>query len=155
MVLPLGDFPADSGVAGYGAAVLVAAWLITLSGYDLRHRRLPNWLTLPGAVLVLIGATAAGRGPAALAGAAALSAVYLAAHLLSPRSLGGGDVKLAVGLGALTGMFGPDVWWLAALGAPLLTGAVALGAAVRGATTVPHGPSMCVASAAAVGLVLL
>lgn len=144
----------SSGALG-AVAVVATAWLIALCGYDLRLRRLPNWLTVPGAVLILVGATLAGRGAAALAGAAALSALYLVVHLVSPRSLGGGDVKLAVGLGALTGMFGADVWWLAALGAPLLTGVMALGAALRGATTVPHGPSMCVASAVAVGLVLL
>jgi leader peptidase (prepilin peptidase)/N-methyltransferase len=150
MRLPDG-FPAGAIVA---ATLLASAWLTALTGYDLRQRRLPNWLTLPGAVLILVGATAAGRGLAALAGAAALSVLYLVVHLVSPSSLGGGDVKLAVGLGALTGMFGLDVWWLAALGAPLLTGVVALAAAIRGATTVPHGPSMCVASAVAVALVL-
>lgn len=136
------------------AAVAVAVWLIALSGYDLRQRRLPNWLTVPGAALILVGAALMGRGAAALAGAAALSGLYLVVHLVSPRSLGGGDVKLAVGLGALTGMFGADVWWLAALGAPLLTALVAIGAVVRGATTVAHGPSMCLASAAAVALFL-
>ena len=35
--------------------------------------------------------------------------------------MGAGDVKLALGLGALTGAFGPDVWLLGALGAPVLT----------------------------------
>ncbi len=35
--------------------------------------------------------------------------------------MGAGDVKLAIGIGALTGAFGVDVWALAALGAPLLT----------------------------------
>lgn len=153
MGLPDG-FSGDISGGSVAATVLAAAWLIVLSGYDLRHRRLPNFLTVPGAVLILVGAVVAGRGPAAVAGAAALGALYLAVHLVSPRSLGGGDVKLAVGLGALTGMFGSDVWWLAAVGAPLLTGVVALAAAIRGAATVPHGPSMCVASAAAVALVL-
>jgi leader peptidase (prepilin peptidase) / N-methyltransferase len=67
--------------------------------------------------------------------------------------MGAGDVKLALGMGALTGCFGADVWLLAAIGAPLLT--VVIGAAARifwSAKTVPHGPSMCVASVAAVGL---
>ncbi|MDD7814197.1 A24 family peptidase [Mycobacterium sp. CSUR Q5927] len=134
-------------------AVLVAAWLTLLSGYDLRQRRLPNWLTLPAAVVVPAVAAGSGRGTAALAGAAALTAVYLAVHLIAPAGLGAGDVKLAAGLGALTGSFGADVWLLAALFAPLLTGGWGLiaGLARRG-PTVPHGPSMCLASAVAAGL---
>ncbi|BBX22365.1 prepilin peptidase [Mycolicibacter terrae] len=134
-------------------AALVAAWLILLSGYDIRQRRLPNWLTLPAAVVVPAVAAGSGRGTAALAGAAALTAVYLAVHLVVPAGLGAGDVKLAAGLGALTGSFGADVWLLAALCAPLLTGVWGLLAALahRG-PTVPHGPSMCLASAVAAGL---
>ncbi|HTM85595.1 MAG TPA: prepilin peptidase, partial [Mycobacterium sp.] len=43
------------------ATVLVAVWLMLLSGYDLRQRRLPNWLTLPAAVVVPVVAVGAGR----------------------------------------------------------------------------------------------
>ncbi|WP_409426321.1 prepilin peptidase [Mycobacterium sp. SMC-11] len=135
------------------AAGSVLAWLTLLSGYDIRQRRLPNWLTLPAAVLVPGVAAAVGRGPAALAGAAALTGVYLAVHLIAPAGLGAGDVKLAVALGALTGSFGADVWLLAALAAPLLTGLWGLSVAMAGrGRTVPHGPSMCLASALAAGL---
>ena len=129
----------------------IGAWMIALSVYDLRERRLPNWLTLPGVAVILVVAVALDRGLAALAGAAALSALYLLIHLLSPRAMGGGDVKLALGLGALTGMLGADVWVLAAIGAPLLTAGYGVLALLRRADrTVPHGPSMCLASAAAV-----
>lgn len=140
--------------AGVVSAVLagcVLAWLIALSGFDIRQRRLPNALTLPGAVAVLCGAAALGRGWPALAGAAALAAVYLLVHLVAPAGLGAGDVKLAPGLGALTGAFGGDTWALAAVGAPILTGLWALTAVARGRSDpVPHGPSMCVAAAVAV-----
>lgn len=138
---------------GVGVALI---WLVALCGYDIRQRRLPNWLTLPGAAVILIAAAISGHGLAALTGAAALTALYLLVHLVSPRSMGGGDVKLAAGLGALTGAFGVDVWVLAALAAPLLTAVWALVAVARRADrTVPHGPSMCLASAAAVALVLI
>ncbi|MGB3522227.1 MAG: A24 family peptidase, partial [Mycobacterium sp.] len=96
-------------------AASVLVWLTLLSGYDIRQRRLPNWLTLPAAVLVPAVAAAVGRGPAALVGAAALTGVYLVVHLIAPAGLGAGDVKLAVALGALTGSFGADVWLLAAV----------------------------------------
>ncbi|OBI62921.1 peptidase A24 [Mycolicibacterium fortuitum] len=139
---------------GVGLIVAAGAWLLVLSGYDIAERRLPNWLTLPGAVVVPVVAGFAGRGVPALAGAAALSVLYLAVHLLSPGAMGGGDVKLAFGLGAMTGAFGVDVWLLAALAAPLVSAVLALGAALRGIRSVPHGPSMCAASAAAVAVAL-
>lgn len=135
------------------AGLVIGAWMTALSVYDLRERRLPNWLTLPGAAVILLAAVVLGRGPAALAGAAALCAVYLLIHLVSPDAMGGGDVKLAVGLGALTAMFGADVWALAAIGAPLITAGCAVVVLLRrDGRTVPHGPSMCLASAAAVAL---
>lgn len=134
----------------------VLAWWTVLCGYDVRYRRLPNWLTLPGAAVILLGAAAAGRGGPALGGAAALFAVYAVVHLATPAAMGAGDVKLALGTGALTGAFGPDVWVLAALAAPLLTAVCAVGVlTLRTGRTVPHGPSMCLASAVAVGLTLL
>ncbi|GAA2439295.1 prepilin peptidase [Mycolicibacterium llatzerense] len=138
-----------------GAGLIVGAWMVALCVYDLRERRLPNWLTLPGAALLVGAGVIAGKGPAAALGAAALFGIYLLIHLLSPKAMGGGDVKLAIGLGALTGMFGADVWVLAAIGAPLLTAGYAVVALVRRAgRTVPHGPSMCLASATAVALAI-
>ncbi|MGX9672280.1 prepilin peptidase [Mycobacterium sp. HM-7] len=136
-----------------GAGLVVGAWMLALCVYDLRERRLPNWLTLPGAAAILLTAVVLGRGVAALAGAAALFGLYLLIHLVSPAAMGGGDVKLALGLGALTGMFGADIWVLAAIGAPLLTAVWAVAVLFRRhGRTVPHGPSMCLASAVAVAL---
>ena len=136
------------------AAVLL--WMAALTGYDVRRRRLPNWLTLPGFAGVLVSAVGSGHGAAAAVGAAALTWVYLLAHLLAPAAMGAGDVKLALGTGALTGCFGVDVWLLAAIAAPVLTAVVGIVARLGwSAKTVPHGPSMWLASAAAVGLAVL
>jgi len=121
----------------WALTVAAGTWLAALTVCDLRTHRLPNLLTGPGAAAILAAAALAGAGGAAALGAAALAGVYLGAHLCSPSSLGGGDVKLAVGLGALTGAFG----------APLLTLIWALAARRR---LLPHGPSMCLASALAV-----
>jgi leader peptidase (prepilin peptidase) / N-methyltransferase len=148
------------GAAPAVGCVVVLVWLTALSVYDIRQQRLPNALTLPGAVVVLVIAAANGRGSAALAGAAALAGCYLVVHLISPAGLGAGDVKLAIGVGALCGAFGLDVWLLAALGAPLLTVLWAIGAALRRgaglrrAAGVPHGPAMCVATATAVAVAI-
>jgi leader peptidase (prepilin peptidase) / N-methyltransferase len=134
----------------------VMAWLIALSAFDIRQRRLPNVLTLPGAVTILLSAAATGRGGGALLGAVALAGVYAAVHLAAPTAMGAGDVKLAIGVGALTGAFGPDVWVVAAVGASICTGLLALWRRVRAAeSSVPHGPSMCLATVAAVAPAVL
>ena len=134
------------------AVVVVVVWLATLSGYDIRQRRLPNLLTLPGAAAILVAAWCVGRGLPALAGAAALAGLYVFVHLIAPAGMGAGDVKLAIGLGALAGCFGIAVWFLAALAAPLLTALVGM---ARSTAPVPHGPSMCLATAIATGMALL
>lgn len=85
------------------AAGAVLTWLAVLSCYDIRQHRLPNALTLTGAAAILAAAGLAGRGPSALAGAAALAAIYLLVHAVAPGGMGAGDVKLALGVGALTG----------------------------------------------------
>lgn len=140
------------GLLGCGAAVV---WAMALSLFDIRDRRLPNMLTLPGAAVMMAAAAGSGRGLPAAAGALCLAGLYLAVHLAAPAAMGGGDVKLALGCGALTGAFGADVWVLAALCAPLLTAIVGVVAAARcRSATVPHGPSMCVASLGAATLAL-
>ena len=54
-----------------------------LSVYDIRQRRLPNALTLPGAAVVL-AARLAGARSARVLGAAALTVLYLGVHLVAP-----------------------------------------------------------------------
>ena len=138
------------------AGICVLAWLTALSFYDIHERRLPNWLTMPGAVAILGIAAAHGRGGQAMLGAVTLFAIYALVHVMSPAAMGAGDVKLAIGIGALTGTFGSDVWALATLGAPLLTAGWAVVVAVRrSGQTVPHGPSMCLAAMTATALAVI
>jgi len=139
------------GAAVAGVGVLM--WLAALSFYDIRQRRLPNWLTLPGAAVVLVVAAVHGRGLPAVVGAIALFGFYAIVHLVSPTAMGAGDVKLAIGIGGLTATFGTDVWLVAALAAPLLTAGWALVTVLhRSEQTVPHGPSMCAAAVMAMAL---
>lgn len=125
-------------------------WCVCLSAVDLLERRLPNILTVPGAATILTVAAAAGHGRAALVGAGLLAGPMLLAHLVSPRSLGAGDVKLAVGIGAVAGVAGPSAWLLVAVVPPLITAVAGLVMRMgrrwsrAGPLLVPHGPSMCV-----------
>jgi prepilin peptidase CpaA len=82
-----------------------AALLALLAGWtDLRSRRIPNWLTVPG-LLIGIAANAALGGWIGLK--VSLMGAGLGLVLLLPfvllRSLGAGDWKLAGALGAFTG----------------------------------------------------
>src|SRR5262245_27607058 len=140
------------GVAG----VCLVVWLVALSVYDIRERRLPDWLTLPGAMVILATAALNGHGIPAVLGAAALFAVYAVVHLISPAAMGAGDVKLAIGIGALTATFGAGVWLLAALGAQLLTAVLAAVVALRrSGRAIPHGPSMCLAAVTVTAVAVL
>ncbi|MFF2550992.1 prepilin peptidase [Nocardia sp. NPDC058058] len=150
--------------------LVLALWCALLSYVDLRAHRLPNLLTLPGAVAVLGYGFATGRGTIAVLGALLLAVPYLLVHLCAPAALGAGDVKLALGLGAATALGGAQCWVWAALAAPVLTALAGVGSiaaqAVRpgnmagqklpagtfsGAAigTVAHGPAMCAASVVA------
>lgn len=134
-------------------ALLLLAWGAALCVSDIRDLRLPDPLTLGGAAVIVIGATVFGSGTAAVCGGAALGAVYLTVYLSAPGQLGGGDVKLALGLGALTGALGVGVWVLAALVAPVLTACAGLIAAALGRRgPIPHGAAMVVASLTAAAL---
>lgn len=85
--------------------VLVAA-LVALSTVDLYVYRLPDRITFPAiglSLVAMVGVSLAvdlpGAIPRALVGALGYFAILLLAHLVSPRGMGFGDVKLALLLG--------------------------------------------------------
>lgn len=85
-------------LAGAVLLSLVAGWT------DLRSRRIPNWLTVPGLLIGVIANTVLGGWSglkASLLGALVGLALLLPFVLL--RSLGAGDWKLAGALGAFAG----------------------------------------------------
>jgi len=128
------------------AVTLALAWLgVLLAVTDLRHRRLPDALTLPAGPVVVVllsfdGADAAVRGAV---GGVAFGLFHLFVRLLSPGALGAGDVKLAVPLGAVLGAVSYAALPLAAL----LACGVALALAVAGARDgIPYGPGVLAAT---------
>jgi len=95
------------------AYLLLAAALVALSVIDLRWFLLPNRIVFPlaGATVVLLAFGAVAEGDAGwlaralLAGGAAFL-IFAALHVISPRSMGFGDVKLSFVLGCALGYLG-------------------------------------------------
>ncbi|MGW5737425.1 MULTISPECIES: prepilin peptidase [Streptomyces] len=105
--------------AATGARPELGVWLllapvgVLLAVVDFAVHRLPDVLTLPlaAAALVLLGGAAllpehAGSWLHALYGALGLGGAYFVLFLISPNGMGFGDVKLALGLGAVLGWYG-------------------------------------------------
>ena len=129
---------------------------------DLRTHRLPDRITLPAAVAVLIGVGVAALidGDAGMVGSAVVGAVVLSGflfvvHLVNPAGMGFGDVKFGLSLGLALGATSVSAVILA------LFLAVAAGAVVAVAVLVRHrdrhrafpfGP--CLAVGTAVALIL-
>jgi leader peptidase (prepilin peptidase)/N-methyltransferase len=136
---------------------LVVAWFaVTLTVVDLKHRRLPNALTLSAypaiAAATTVAATQSGWQTAqgALLGGAALGMLYLAVHLAWPTAMGGGDVKLSGSQGAVLGAIGWPAVLIGTTLAALLTLAMNAAAPRRRReswrTGIPHGPALLAAT---------
>ncbi len=129
---------------------LVLAWSgVLLGAADVAVRRLPDALSLPAypVVAVLLAVAAVGAGNADLMGRGVAGAMlwaggYAAVRLIAPGALGGGDVKLAGSLGALTAASSWPGLLLAVLAASALTVVIAGPARMLGYHDVPHGPAM-------------
>ncbi|MEU2064149.1 A24 family peptidase, partial [Streptomyces sp. NPDC013455] len=143
--------------AATGTRPELAVWLllapagVLLAAVDFRVQRLPDPLTLPLAALALalLGLTAllpehAGHWPTALYGALALGAGYYVLYRVNPGGMGFGDVKLALGAGAVLGWYGWPTVLLGTFAAFLLGalygGALVLARRAGRKTAVPFGP---------------
>ena len=92
--------------------------------FDLRTRRIPNWLVATGLIAGFTGQIATRSIPglrAAAFGALLAIAVYLPLYLL--RAVGGGDLKLMAAIGSIAG---PSNWLVIFVLASLIGGALAL-----------------------------
>ncbi|WP_046726456.1 prepilin peptidase [Streptomyces humi] len=96
-----------------GVWLLLAPVCVLLAAVDFRVQRLPDPLTLPlaAAALALLGVAAllpehAGHWLTSLYAALALGAGYVVLFLINPGGMGFGDVKLALGTGAVLGWYG-------------------------------------------------
>lgn len=134
---------------------------VQLARIDILHHLLPNRLVVPllGAGAVLLGAASLTLGTWAelvrgLAGGAILFFFYFILALISPKSLGMGDVKLAAPLGLYLGYLGwAPLFYGGALGF-VAGGLVSLALVLKNRGNKPkevaHGPSMLAAALLAI-----
>ena len=133
--------------AGLVPATWLPAWLVlgvlvvAGSATDLVARRLPDAVTVPGAVLALAALVPLGTGHlvAGFLGAVVLGGAFAAVHLTTPGALGAGDVKLAPALGAPLAAAS----WAGLVAAPVLAAVGVLVLVLAGsARRVPYGPPL-------------
>ena len=108
-----------------GAFALAAAacW------FDVRTRRIPNWLTFPAALFGLVAATVAHGGPGTVSSASGfLVGLALFFPLFALKGLVAGDVKL---MGALGAWLGTSIIFGVAFYTTLAGGVLALALLVR------------------------
>lgn len=139
-----------------GAAIATAA-----AAEDRRSHLLRNVHTGPLALVALIGfAAAAGVGEQALApldlvaGTAIFAGPWLLSFLISPTSIGFGDVKYAAALGLYLGWLGPATARNGLLLACAIGGLVALWSIIRRrrGDAFPFGPSLLAGAVLAVAI---
>jgi leader peptidase (prepilin peptidase)/N-methyltransferase len=147
------ELPAFLFLAGVG---------VLLAVIDTRHKTLPNRVTLPaigiGAVLLAVAALGTGEWPPlgrAVLSAIVLFVVFFLLVLISPRSIGMGDAKLAALLGLYLGWLGTSVLVLGIAAGFVVQAVLALVLLVtrriglRG--ELPFGPAMLLGAAVVIG----
>lgn len=136
----------------FGSGVAVA--LLTIAAIiDVQERRLPDSMVIAAAVAfaICVGIeTTAAEVDVSLAGmaggVAAFGGPLLILHLVAPASMGFGDVKAGLVLGAAVGVVD---WQLALAGLALAAGLTASVGVLTRASTIALGPGLVAASAIA------
>ena len=151
VALAAGIALSDVGIpSAVGIAAMLPAALV-----DVVDRRLPDRLVLAaggwfaGATLVVSAFDGFSRPPdlaAAALGAGMMAGPLLALHLVSPTSMGFGDVKAAVVLGCALGTVHPQ---LPLVGLLLACGATAVVGLLGRRRSLPFGPGLVAGSACA------
>ena len=105
-------------------AMILAALVLTAAVWDLKSRRIPNWLSLAGIIFgislnsFLYGLTGFKES---LEGMATGFGIYFVLYLV--RAMGAGDVKLMAAVGSFVG---PGNWFFIFLITALIGGVIAL-----------------------------
>lgn len=155
----------DSSVGQLVTVLVLFAALVPLSVIDIERFRLPDRIVLPTlvvALILVIGVSLLDDAPDqiryALLGGAFYFGFLFIAHVIYPRGMGFGDVKLAAVMGLVVGWLGGDyaqsiglVLWAMLIG--FVTGSIVgmvLLAMRRRSTAIPFGPFLALGCAAAI-----
>ena len=140
---------------------MVELWMVILTGVvglrlsviDLAEHRLPNRLTLPLFVSLVMVSLVGGEPDSvrgALVGSVISGVVFLGLAVLPGKPLGLGDVKFQFGLGWMLGYLDPALAVMGAAGSFVVGGLSVIPALMRGGVKavdpVPLGPWMMVAT---------
>ncbi|MGD0197947.1 MAG: prepilin peptidase [Solirubrobacteraceae bacterium] len=133
-----------SSAAAVALGLLLVVTVVPLALIDLDHHIIPNRITAPAAIAAIVFGSALDLHgePARLIAGAAAGGFFLLVHLINPRGMGMGDVKLAAVLGLILGREVAPAIFVALL-AGVIVGAVVLARAQPGdrrARGVPFGP---------------
>jgi len=146
---------AAAGQPAWAALAVLAGVAVGVVTVDLRERRIPTPLVAIGTVGAVAAAITSGRDETwaplvhAAAGASLVGAAFLVVHLVQPRGLGFGDVRLAALTGALTA-YGTASVADAAFAAMLAAVIASIATVARRARAAPLAPYLLAASAVAV-----
>ena len=86
----------DMGAAGLARLAICGAALAAAATFDLIERRVPNRVTIPAALSLLVVWAVTGARPGRIAAGLVVAAVLLALGLIKPDAIGMGDAKLAL-----------------------------------------------------------
>jgi leader peptidase (prepilin peptidase)/N-methyltransferase len=146
---------AAAGQPGWAALAVLAGVAVGVVTVDLRERRIPTPLVAIGTIAaVVVGTITSARDETwapllhGVAGAALVGTAFLVVHLVQPRSLGFGDVRLAALTGALTAYGAANVS-TAALAAVLAAVVASIATVVGRTRSAPFAPFLVAASAVA------
>jgi leader peptidase (prepilin peptidase)/N-methyltransferase len=134
-------------------AIATVAALVPAAAIDVRERRLPDTWVL-GAALILFATTWTAwmlgqsfDAGSVLLGAAVMAGPMMLLHAVSPGSMGFGDVKAGVVLGAALGTLD---WRLGLVALTLAAGLGVVVGAVRRSSTIPFGPFLVLGATLAI-----
>jgi prepilin signal peptidase PulO-like enzyme (type II secretory pathway) len=86
----------DVGSAGIARLMITGAALAAAASFDLSERRIPNRVTVPAALVLLVLWVIDGAKPGRIAAGLVVAAALLAIGLIKPQAIGMGDAKLAL-----------------------------------------------------------
>jgi prepilin peptidase CpaA len=108
----------------FAVQALLTAIIVPAALFDLRWRRVPNWLTLSGLMLgIALNIFVSGRAGLVTSSAGFGLAVLVYAPLYLLRGIGAGDLKLMAAVGAIVG---PGNWLVIFVFSALAGGVAAL-----------------------------